>query len=105
MLSHHRSRFRVLCGTGPHSNSKTYWLIASYSVYTAPGEKSKKSTMALLDLSRSHATSLQRRSSRSTAAEARQSAWRRAAFGLAQTFLALIGIGIGILMLRFFLVL
>jgi hypothetical protein len=41
MPSHHRSRFRVLYATGPHSRSKTYRLIPSYGGYTAPGEKSE----------------------------------------------------------------
>jgi hypothetical protein len=61
--------------------------------------------MALLDLSRSRATNPQGRPPPSTAAEARQSTWRRSASGLAGTFLVLIGIGIGILTLRFALVL
>jgi len=41
MLSHHRSRFRVLYGTRRSSRSKTYGSILSYDVHTAPGDKSE----------------------------------------------------------------
>jgi hypothetical protein len=60
--------------------------------------------MAVLDLGRSRVTRLQGQPPR-TAAAAHQSIWQRTALGLAQTFLVLIGIGIGILTLRFALVL
>jgi hypothetical protein len=61
--------------------------------------------MALLDLSRSQASSLRGHSPSSTGTEARQSTWQRAALGLTGTFLVLMVIGIGILTLRFVLVL
>jgi hypothetical protein len=61
--------------------------------------------MTLLDLSRSRASSLRGHPPPLTAAEARQSAWQRTALGLTRTFLVLTGIGIGILTLRFVLVL
>jgi hypothetical protein len=61
--------------------------------------------MALLDFEKSRVTRLPGHPPSSTAAEARQSTWLRAALGLAGTFLVLIGIGIGILTLRFVLVL
>jgi hypothetical protein len=61
--------------------------------------------MAVLDLSRSRATDLRGHPPQSTAAEERQSTWQHPALGLAGTFLVLTGIGIGILTLRFVLVL
>jgi hypothetical protein len=61
--------------------------------------------MALQDFGRSRVTRLQGHPPPSTAAEARQSTWQRAALGLTGTFLVLMGIGIGILTLRFVLVL
>ena len=61
--------------------------------------------MVLLDFSRSRATRLQGHPPPSTAAVAPQSTLQRTAFGLARTSLVLMGIGIGILTLRFGLVL
>lgn len=61
--------------------------------------------MALLHLGRSHVARLQGRPPRSTAVETRQSSWQRTALEVAGTFLVLMAIGIGILTLRFVLVL
>jgi hypothetical protein len=61
--------------------------------------------MALLDFGRSRVTRLRGHPPPSTTAETRQSTWQRTALGLAGTFLVLMGIGIGILTLRFVLVL
>ena len=61
--------------------------------------------MALLDLGRSHVARLQGHPPPSTVAETRQSTWQRTALEVAGTFLVLMAIGIGILTLRFVLVL
>ena len=61
--------------------------------------------MALLHLGRSHVARLQGHLPRSTAVETRQSSWQRTALEVAGTFLVLMAIGIGILTLRFVLVL
>jgi hypothetical protein len=61
--------------------------------------------MALLDFGRSHVARLQGHPPPSTAVEARQSTWQRTALEVAGTFLVLMVIGIGILTLRFVLVL
>ena len=61
--------------------------------------------MALLDFGGSRVTRLRGHPPSSTAAEARQSTWQRTALEVARTFLVLMGIGIGILTLRFVLVL
>jgi hypothetical protein len=61
--------------------------------------------MALLDFGRSHVARPQGHPSPSTAVEARQSTWQRTALEVAGTFLLLMGIGVGILTLRFVLVL
>ena len=61
--------------------------------------------MALLDLSRSRTTRLHEHPPPSTAAQARQSTWQRTGLEVAGTSLVLIGIGIGILTLRFVLML
>jgi hypothetical protein len=61
--------------------------------------------MALLDFGGSRVTRLRGHPPRSTSAEARQGTWQRTAVEAAGTFLVLMGIGIGILTLRFVLVL
>jgi hypothetical protein len=61
--------------------------------------------MALLDFARSHVARPQGHPSPSSAVEARHSTWQRTALEVAVTFLLLLGIGIGILTLRFVLVL
>jgi hypothetical protein len=63
--------------------------------------------MALLDFGGSRATRLHEHPPPLTLtdAQARQSTWQRTGFEVAETFLVLIGIGIGILTLRFVLVL
>jgi hypothetical protein len=61
--------------------------------------------MALLDFGRSHVARLQGHPPPSNAVEARQSTWQRTALEVAGTFLVLMVIGIGILTLRFVLVL
>ena len=77
----------------------------SYGRYTAPGEKIGESIMAVLDYGRSRVTRLRGHPSPSSAAEARQHAWPRTGREAARTFLVLMGIGVGILTLRFALVL
>jgi hypothetical protein len=61
--------------------------------------------MALLDFGRSHVARLQGHPPPSTAVKSRQSTWQRTALEVAGTFLVLMVIGIGILTLRFVLVL
>ena len=64
--------------------------------------------MALMDLSRSQDDFLSRPPetvNRVTAAEKHQSTWQRTALEIAGTFLVLMGIAVGILTLRFALVL
>jgi len=97
-----RRRFRVLYAEGLRSGSKTYRLMPSYGAHIAPGENGK-STMTLLDFSRSR--TLRGHPPPSTAVVAPQSTLQRTALGLARTSLVSMGIGIGVLMLRFGLVL
>jgi hypothetical protein len=61
--------------------------------------------MALLDFGGSRATRLHEHPPPLTDAQARQSTWQRAGLEVAETYLVLIGIGIGILTLRFVLML
>jgi hypothetical protein len=61
--------------------------------------------MALLDFGGSRATHLRGHPPPSTATKARQSTWQRTALEAAGTFLVLMGIVVGILTLRFVLVL
>ena len=61
--------------------------------------------MALLDFGGSRATQLHEHPPPPTAAQARQSTWQRTGLEVARTFLVLIGIAIGILTLRFVLML
>ena len=61
--------------------------------------------MALLDFGGSRATRLHEHPPSPTAAEVRQSTWQSTGIEVAETFLVLIGIGIGILTLRFVLML
>ena len=61
--------------------------------------------MALLDFGGSRVTRLRGHPPPTTPAQARQSTWQRTGFEVAGTFLVLMGIGIGILTLRFVLVL
>jgi hypothetical protein len=61
--------------------------------------------MALLDFGSNRVARLRGHRPPSTAVEAHQSTWQRTALEVAGTFLMLMGIGIGILTLRFVLVL
>jgi hypothetical protein len=61
--------------------------------------------MALLDFGGSRATQLHEHPPPLTDAQARQSTWQSTGIEVAETFLVLIGIGIGILTLRFVLML
>jgi hypothetical protein len=102
MPSHHCSRFRDLYAARRRSRSKTYRVMPSYGGYTAPGKKSESDRGSSGFWQKSchpparAPTSVNRRGSASE---------QHAALGLTGTFLVLMGIGIGILTLRFVLVL